>query len=76
MSNNLCRATIDADGWMHSGDVGFLDADGYLRLTDRLKDMYIVGGFNVYPAEIEKQMLGLPGIYQIGHRRRVGSAIG
>ncbi|MET0246458.1 MAG: AMP-binding protein [Sphingomonas sp.] len=58
------RATVDADGWLHSGDVGYLDADGYLRLTDRLKDMYIVGGFNVYPAEIEKQMTGLPGIYQ------------
>jgi len=58
------RATLDADGWLHSGDVGFLDADGYLKLTDRLKDMYIVGGFNVYPAEIEKQMTGLPGIHQ------------
>ena len=58
------RATLDADGWLHSGDVGYLDADGYLRLTDRLKDMYIVGGFNVYPAEIEKQMSGLPGIHQ------------
>ena len=58
------RATLDTDGWLHSGDVGFLDADGYLKLTDRLKDMYIVGGFNVYPAEIEKQMTGLPGIHQ------------
>lgn len=58
------RATIDADGWLRSGDVGSLDGDGYLKLTDRLKDMYIVGGFNVYPAEIEKQMTGLPGIFQ------------
>jgi acyl-CoA synthetase (AMP-forming)/AMP-acid ligase II len=58
------RATIDAEGWLHSGDVGTLDAEGYLKLTDRLKDMYIVGGFNVYPAEIEKQMTGLPGIHQ------------
>jgi acyl-CoA synthetase (AMP-forming)/AMP-acid ligase II len=58
------RATLDADGWLHSGDVGMLDAEGYLKLTDRLKDMYIVGGFNVYPAEIEKQMTGLPGIHQ------------
>jgi len=58
------RASLDADGWLHSGDVGMLDADGYLRLTDRLKDMYIVGGFNVYPAEIEKQMGSLPGLAQ------------
>lgn len=58
------RSTVDADGWLHSGDVGFLDADGYLKLTDRLKDMYIVGGFNVYPAEIEKQMMGVAGVHQ------------
>ncbi|MBW8910993.1 MAG: AMP-binding protein, partial [Sphingomonas sp.] len=58
------RATLDADGWLRSGDVGILDSEGYLKLTDRLKDMYIVGGFNVYPAEIEKQMTGLPGIHQ------------
>ncbi|MEI4509416.1 AMP-binding protein [Sphingopyxis sp. CCNWLW253] len=57
-------SAFDADGWLRSGDVGFLDTDGYLKLTDRLKDMYIVGGFNVYPAEIEKQLSGLPGIYQ------------
>ncbi|MFI6880363.1 FadD3 family acyl-CoA ligase [Streptomyces sp. NPDC050400] len=49
---------VSADGWLRTGDVGVLDADGYLRITDRIKDMYIVGGFNAYPAEIE-QLLGL-----------------
>ena len=58
------RDAIDAEGWLHSGDVGLLDVDGYLKITDRLKDMYIVGGFNVYPAEIERQMSSLPGLHQ------------
>ncbi|MEH0577873.1 MULTISPECIES: FadD3 family acyl-CoA ligase [Streptomyces] len=54
-------ATAEAltpDGWLRTGDVGVLDAAGNLRITDRLKDMFIVGGFNAYPAEIE-QLLGL-----------------
>ncbi|MEV6763648.1 FadD3 family acyl-CoA ligase [Streptomyces sp. NPDC051105] len=50
--------TLTADGWLRTGDVGVLDAAGNLRITDRLKDMFIVGGFNAYPAEIE-QLLGL-----------------
>jgi acyl-CoA synthetase (AMP-forming)/AMP-acid ligase II len=54
------RATLDADGWLHSGDVGILDAEGYLKLTDRLKDMYIVGGFNVYPASTTPRSSAFP----------------
>ncbi|MEE9099086.1 FadD3 family acyl-CoA ligase [Pseudomonas nitroreducens] len=55
---------IDAAGWLHTGDVGVLDERGYLRITDRLKDMFINGGFNVYPAEIEQTILGYPGVAQ------------
>ena len=55
---------IDADGWLHTGDVGVMDARGYLRITDRLKDMFITGGFNCYPAEIESILLGCPVVAQ------------
>lgn len=54
--------TIDAQGWLHTGDVGTMDADGFVRITDRLKDMYICGGFNVYPAEVEKLLANHPAI--------------
>jgi acyl-CoA synthetase (AMP-forming)/AMP-acid ligase II len=56
------RAAIDADGWLHTGDIGRLDPDGYLTITDRLKDMYICGGFNVYPAEVEQVLARLDGV--------------
>ena len=56
---------IDAQGWLHTGDVGVLDERGYLRITDRLKDMFIVGGFNVYPAEVERLLSPHPDIAQV-----------
>ncbi len=58
-------AAIDGDGWLHTGDVGFVDAAGNLAITDRLKDMYVSGGFNVYPAEVEAVLRHHPGVAQV-----------
>ena len=57
--------TIDTDGWLHTGDVGILDEGGNLRITDRTKDMFIVGGFNAYPAEIENMIMRNPAVAQV-----------
>jgi len=56
---------IDDAGWLHTADVGTLDDAGYLRITDRLKDMFIVGGFNCYPAEIEATLSEHPDVAQV-----------
>jgi acyl-CoA synthetase (AMP-forming)/AMP-acid ligase II len=56
---------IDAGGWLHTGDVGILDERGNLRITDRTKDMFIVGGFNAYPAEIENMIMRHPAVGQV-----------
>jgi acyl-CoA synthetase (AMP-forming)/AMP-acid ligase II len=56
---------IDADGWLHTGDVGVMDERGNLRITDRTKDMFIVGGFNAYPAEIENMINDHPAVGQV-----------
>ncbi|WP_410653446.1 FadD3 family acyl-CoA ligase [Amycolatopsis sp. cmx-4-54] len=53
---------IDTEGWLHTGDVGVLNERGYLRIVDRIKDMYVCKGFNVYPAEIEQALGWLDGV--------------
>lgn len=57
-------AAIDPEGWLHTGDLGVFDADGYLKIVGRIKDMFIVGGFNAYPAEIENLLMRHPAIAQ------------
>jgi acyl-CoA synthetase (AMP-forming)/AMP-acid ligase II len=56
---------IDADGWLHTGDIGVMDERGYVDITDRKKDMFIVGGFNAYPAEIENGLMSHPAVGQV-----------
>ncbi|MCX4766601.1 FadD3 family acyl-CoA ligase [Streptomyces sp. NBC_01275] len=56
---------VDADGWLHTGDLGELDDAGRLRIVGRKKDMFIVGGFNAYPAEIEGFLLRHPAVAQV-----------
>jgi acyl-CoA synthetase (AMP-forming)/AMP-acid ligase II len=58
------QETIDEEGWLHTGDIGILDQNGYIKITDRSKDMFIVGGFNAYPAEIENILCDHPAISQ------------
>jgi fatty-acyl-CoA synthase len=57
-------AEIQAHGWHHTGDVGYLDEDGYVYIVDRKKDMIISGGFNVYCAEVEAAIMALPEVYE------------
>ena len=57
---------LSSDGWLKTGDVAIMDNDGYVRIVDRLKDMIIVSGFNVFPNEIEVVIAGHPGVLEVG----------
>jgi acyl-CoA synthetase (AMP-forming)/AMP-acid ligase II len=58
-------AAIDPEGWLHTGDVATIDDHGNISITDRIKDMYISGGFNVYPAEVEQALLRMDGVADV-----------
>ena len=58
-------ATFDRDGWLHTGDAGYVDADGYLFLTDRIKDMIVTGAENVYPVEVESALSEHPDVADV-----------
>ena len=61
----LSDTALDADGWYASGDIGVLDADGYLTITDRKKDIIIRGGENVSAAEVEEILMRMPGVTEV-----------
>ncbi len=63
--NEAATAAALRDGWLHTGDLGTRDADGYFRVVDRAKDMLISGGLNVYPAELERTLAALPSVIEV-----------
>ncbi|HEU4841890.1 MAG TPA: fatty acid--CoA ligase, partial [Ilumatobacteraceae bacterium] len=60
------QAVLTGDGWLHTGDIGFADEQGFLYLSDRAKDLIIVSGFNVFPAEVEDVLGAHPDIAEVG----------
>lgn len=56
---------VDTEGWLHTGDAGYADADGYLYIYDRVKEMIVSGGENIYPAEVENAIAGHPAVQDV-----------
>ena len=73
-------ATVDKEGWLHSGDLGIMDEDGYVSISGRIKDMIIRGGENVYPREVEEFLLKMDGVADVQvvavPSRRYGEEVG
>jgi long-chain acyl-CoA synthetase len=65
-NNPVETAAVLKDGWLRTGDVGYMDARGWFTITDRKKDMILVSGFNVYPNEVESVLATLPGVVECG----------
>ena len=59
-------ANVMRDGWLRTGDVGYMNAKGVITITDRMKDMILVSGFNVYPNEVENVIASMPGVLEVG----------
>jgi len=57
---------LSNDGWLHTGDIGFMDDDGFVQIVDRKKDMVLVSGFNVFPNEVENVIASHPGVLEVG----------
>ena len=64
------------DGWFRTGDAGYLDADGYLYIHDRVKDMIVSGGENIYPAEVENVLMSHPAVADVRRDRRAERQLG
>ena len=65
---NRPEATAETvvDGWLHTGDIGYMDEDGYVFIVDRKKDMILVSGFNVFPNEVEEVITAMDGVLEVG----------
>ena len=75
-SNPAATSAAIVDGWLHTGDVGVLDEDGYLRVVDRIKDMIIRAGENIYPKELEATLSKVPGVLEVAVVGRPDSVLG